>query len=82
MVRALDLQKLPSIAESIEAARTLLLMGSEDIDQETFQQSMSIIVRAQDRHRPGGGAGGCALAGSLRKLTGSLVAWKSASMES
>jgi MoxR-like ATPase len=45
MVRALDLKKPPSIAESIDWARTLLLMGAEDIDQKTFQQSMSIIVK-------------------------------------
>ncbi|HEU4705858.1 MAG TPA: hypothetical protein VFS64_01575, partial [Solirubrobacterales bacterium] len=45
MVRALDLKKPPSIAESIDWARTLLLMGAEDIDQETFAQSMSIIVK-------------------------------------
>jgi MoxR-like ATPase len=45
MVRALDLKKPPSIAESIDWARTLLLMGSDDIDQETFRQSMSIIVK-------------------------------------
>jgi MoxR-like ATPase len=45
MVRALDLKKPPSIAESIDWARTLILMGSDDIDRETFQQSMSIIVK-------------------------------------
>jgi MoxR-like ATPase len=45
MVRDLDLKKPPSIAESIDWARTLLLMGAEDIDQETFTQSMSIIVK-------------------------------------
>ena len=45
MVRALDLKKPPSIAESIDWARTLLLMGADDIDQETFKQSMSIIVK-------------------------------------
>ena len=45
MVRALDLKKPPSIAETIDWARTLLLMGSEDIDKETFEQSMSIIVK-------------------------------------
>ena len=42
---ALDLKKPPSIAESIDWARTLLLMGAEDIDRETFEQSMSIIVK-------------------------------------
>jgi MoxR-like ATPase len=45
MVRGLDLKKPPSIAESIDWARTLLLMGAEDIDRETFEQSMSIIVK-------------------------------------
>jgi MoxR-like ATPase len=45
MVRDLDLKKPPSIAESIDWARTLLLMGSEDIDRETFENSMSIIVK-------------------------------------
>ncbi len=45
MVRALDLKKPPSIAESIDWARTLLLMGVDDIDRETFRQSMSIIVK-------------------------------------
>ena len=45
MVRALDLKKTPSIAESIDWARTLLLMGAEDINRETFNQSMSIIVK-------------------------------------
>ncbi len=45
MVRALDLKKPPSIAESIDWARTLILMGVDDIDRETFQNSMSIIVK-------------------------------------
>jgi len=45
MVRDLDLKKPPSIAESIDWARTLLLMGAEDIDRETFTRSMSIIVK-------------------------------------
>jgi MoxR-like ATPase len=45
MVRSLDLKKPPSIAESIDWARALLLMGAEDIDREAFTQSMSIIVK-------------------------------------
>ncbi len=45
MVRALDLKKPPSIAESIDWARTLVLMGADDIDRETFQDSLSIIVK-------------------------------------
>jgi len=45
MVRELDLKKPPSIAESIDWARALLLLGAEDIDAETFRQTMSIIVK-------------------------------------
>jgi MoxR-like ATPase len=45
MVRDLDLKKPPSIAESIDWARTLILMGVDDIDRETFASSMSIIVK-------------------------------------
>jgi MoxR-like ATPase len=45
MIRQLDLKKPPSIAESIDWARTLLLIGADDIDRETFEQSISIIVK-------------------------------------
>jgi len=45
MVRELDLKKPPSIAESIDWARTLLLLGAEDIDRETFERSISILVK-------------------------------------
>ncbi len=45
MVRELDLKKPPSIAESIDWARALLLLGAEDITPELFQQTMSIIVK-------------------------------------
>jgi MoxR-like ATPase len=44
-VRELDLKKPPSIAESIDWARALLLLGAGDIDEETFRQTMSIIVK-------------------------------------
>jgi MoxR-like ATPase len=45
MVRGLDLKKPPSIAESIDWARALLLLGVEDIDGETFNETMSVIVK-------------------------------------
>src|SRR5881398_3529321 len=45
MVRELDLKKPPSIAESIDWARALLLMGAGDIDERTFRETMSIIVK-------------------------------------
>src|SRR6478609_7556939 len=45
MVRDLDLKKPPSIAESIDWARALLLLGISDIDSETFAETMSVIVK-------------------------------------
>ena len=45
MVRELDLKKPPSIAESIDWARALLLLGAEDISPEVFQSTLSIIVK-------------------------------------
>jgi MoxR-like ATPase len=45
MVRALDLKKPPSIAESIDWARALLLLGAADIDKALFERTMSIIVK-------------------------------------
>jgi len=44
-VRELDLKKPPSIAESIDWARSLILLGADDIDQQTFRDTMSIIVK-------------------------------------
>jgi MoxR-like ATPase len=45
MVRGLDLKKPPSIAESIDWARALMLLGATDIDRSLFERTMSIIVK-------------------------------------
>ena len=45
MVRALDLKKPPSIAESIDWARALLLLGADDVDKSVLERTMSIIVK-------------------------------------
>ena len=45
MVRELDLKKPPSIAESIDWARAVLLLGADDIDDSVFERTMSIIVK-------------------------------------
>jgi MoxR-like ATPase len=45
MVRELDLKKPPSIAESIDWARALLLLGARDIDQTVFRETLSVIVK-------------------------------------
>jgi MoxR-like ATPase len=44
-VRELDLKKPPSIAESIDWARALILLGAQDIDADTFKSTMSVIVK-------------------------------------
>jgi MoxR-like ATPase len=44
-IRELDLKKPPSIAESIDWARALLLLGADDIDQTVFRETMSVIVK-------------------------------------
>jgi MoxR-like ATPase len=45
MVRDLDLKKPPSIAESIDWARALLLLGVQEIDSDVFRDTMSVIVK-------------------------------------
>jgi MoxR-like ATPase len=45
MIRSLDLKKPPSIAESIDWARALLLLGADDVDQSVLERTMSIIVK-------------------------------------
>jgi MoxR-like ATPase len=44
-VRELDLKKPPSIAESIDWARALLLLGADDITDDVFRRTMSVIVK-------------------------------------
>src|SRR5437588_2610897 len=48
-VRELDLKKPPSIAESIDWARTLKLLGAGHIDQATFNATRSVLAQ----HRTG-----------------------------
>jgi MoxR-like ATPase len=45
MVRELDLKKPPSIAESIDWARALLLLGAQDLDATVFRDTLSVIVK-------------------------------------
>jgi MoxR-like ATPase len=44
-IRQLDLKKPPSIAESIDWARALLLLGADEIDATVFRETMSVIVK-------------------------------------
>ena len=45
MVRELDLKKPPSIAESIDWARALVLLGVQEIDADVFNATLSVIVK-------------------------------------
>jgi MoxR-like ATPase len=45
MIRQLDLKKPPSIAESVDWARALLLLGADQLDRSVFERTMSIIVK-------------------------------------
>jgi len=45
MVRELDLKKPPSIAESIDWARALVLLGANDLDAATLAQTLSVIIK-------------------------------------
>ena len=44
-LRDLELVKQPGSAEAIDWARALVLLGADDIDGDTFVQTMSIIVK-------------------------------------
>jgi MoxR-like ATPase len=44
-VRELDLKKPPSIAESIDWARSLILLGAAEIDERLLRETMSVIVK-------------------------------------
>ncbi|MBO0767756.1 MAG: MoxR family ATPase [Solirubrobacterales bacterium] len=45
MVRELDIKKPPSLAESIDWARALLLLGAQDIDETVFKETLSVIIK-------------------------------------
>src|SRR3954454_16116083 len=45
MVRELDLKKPPSIVESIDCSRALLLLSYDDVTPKLYRQTMSIIVK-------------------------------------
>jgi MoxR-like ATPase len=49
-VRALDLRKAPSIAETIDWARALTLLGASALDKETARATLGALVKhAEDR---------------------------------
>ncbi len=47
-VRDLDLKKKPAISESIDWARTLLLMNVDSLDREIIQKTLNVILKFED----------------------------------
>ena len=46
-VRSLDLKKLPSVSETIDWARTLVLLGRESIDADSAKETLHILLKYQ-----------------------------------
>jgi MoxR-like ATPase len=47
-VRAMDLRKAPSIAETLDWARALLLLGASALDRELARSTLDVIVKHED----------------------------------
>jgi MoxR-like ATPase len=46
-IRALDLKKAPSVSETLDWARTLLLLGAERVDAETTRRTLPLLLKYQ-----------------------------------
>ncbi|MCR6486757.1 MoxR family ATPase [Amycolatopsis sp. OK19-0408] len=47
-LRAMDLRKLPSVAETIDWARTLLALGADSLDEQVVRESLGVVLKHQD----------------------------------
>ncbi|GAA4547141.1 AAA family ATPase [Amycolatopsis samaneae] len=47
-LRAMDLRKLPSVAETIDWARTLLALGADVLDEQVVRESLGVVLKHQD----------------------------------
>ena len=47
-LRAMDLRKAPSVAETVDWARTLLALGADTLDEAVVRASLGVIVKHQD----------------------------------
>ncbi|WAL67177.1 MoxR family ATPase [Amycolatopsis cynarae] len=50
-LRAMELRKAPSIAESVDWARTLLALGADTLDESVVEASLGVILKYQADHR-------------------------------
>ena len=49
-LRALELKKSPSIAESIDWARTLVALGLDTLDEDTVSQTLGVVLKHASDH--------------------------------
>lgn len=47
-VRGMELRKVPAVSETIDWARTLVLLHAESLDRELVQQTLNVILKHQD----------------------------------
>lgn len=47
-LRAMDLRKVPSVAETIDWARTLLALGADHLDETVVRDSLGVLLKHQD----------------------------------
>jgi MoxR-like ATPase len=46
-IRAMELKKAPSIAETLDWARTLLHLGATELDEETARRTLTVLLKYQ-----------------------------------
>jgi len=46
-IRQLDLKKAPSVSETLDWARTLLLLNLDSIDEQTAKETLHILLKYQ-----------------------------------
>ena len=47
-VRKLDIKKVPSISETIDWAKTLVLLHAENLDRELVRETLNTFLKAQE----------------------------------
>ncbi|GGY59046.1 AAA family ATPase [Streptomyces omiyaensis] len=47
-LRAMDLRKVPSVAETVDWARTLLALGAERLDERVVRETLGVLLKHQD----------------------------------
>ncbi|MFJ3581875.1 AAA family ATPase [Streptomyces sp. NPDC090127] len=47
-LRAMDLRKAPSVAETVDWARTLLALGADALDEAVVRESLGVILKHRD----------------------------------